>query len=435
MSKTREYGSGSIQERSPGVFLLRVYLPADPVTGEQRRVSKTVRGTRKEANAVLSKMVTESERNMDPTAMTVRDVVNKYYETTFLKKGTKGNYDRAWKEVPAHFASRKAGTVTVDDVSSLYKHLYDSGMSANYVRQLDIMLKAAYNSQRRRFSVNPCVGANKPEIQKKAIILPPESAVIRLLDLVSDWTEMVLWLRLLLVTGSRRGESLALRWSDVLWENNLLRIEDQIDAAGNVVSTTKTSKERTVHIDSDTMDLLLDWRDEQAEIAEAAGVTMVPDPWVFSRDKAGAIPKRGDSMYQRFKRYAAKAGISYASPHRFRHYMVSHALDSGENVEVVRKIVGHSSSTVTLNVYASTVTGADRMAVNRIASRVPMPSRSRGRSPFDDREALATAIACNISRAAILGALGLSAAQKNYERLEQRAAAFGLTLPGRAGAA
>lgn len=435
MSKTREYGSGSIDERSPGVWRVRVRLAPDSVTGEERRISKTVRGSRKEANVMLSKLMTESSRPSDPTGMTVADVVRKYRELTFLKKTTSSIYDRVWKQVPTHFANRSATKLNVDDISALYKHLHDNGMTANYVAQLDIMLKAAFNSQRRFVAVNPCVGANKPAVQKKAIILPPEAAVERLLDLVSDWTEMLLWLRLLLVTGSRRGESLALRWSDVLVENNLLRFQDQIDSAGDTVLTTKTSKERTVHIDSGTMELLLEWREEQAEIAEAAGVLMIDDPWVFSRDKAGAVAKRGDSMYHRFKRYAAKAGMPYASPHKFRHYMVSHALDGGENVEVVRKIVGHSSSTVTLNVYASTVTGADRMAINRIASNVPMPVRSRGRSPFDDRNALEAAIASNTSRAAILEALGLSAAKKNYDRLEQRATAFGLTLPDLRGAA
>lgn len=430
MTSKRDYGSGSITEKAPGVWRLRVSIGTDPVTGDAIRVSRTFRGTKKQAQAELAAFVTEQRRTNGRTVMTVADVVHRYFTTSFLKPDTVANYERAWSAVPEHFRTRRATDIDADDVSALYKHIHENGLlTAHYVRQLDILLKAAFNRQHRHIAINPCIGARKPPVPEKMIELPSEDAIARLLDLVADWTEMLVWLRLLLVTGARRGESLAIRWSDINLANNTVHISDQINRHGEVVPTTKTMKERHVHLDTDTIALLLEWRDEQEGIAEAAGVTMDPDPWVFARDTAGAQPKRADSMYHRFKRYAKKAGIPKARPHHLRHFMVTHAIDDGANPEVIRKIVGHSSVTVTLNIYNHTVTGADRMAVNRIGARTPMPDRARSRSPFDNPEQLRTAIIGAASRAAILTSLGLSTAAKNYARLEQRAAALNLTLP------
>lgn len=432
MKNTRDYGSGSISEKAPGVWVLRVSAGTDPITGEARRINRTFRGTKKQAQAELAALVADHNRNGEPTAMTVHDVVRRYLDTSFLKPGTADNYARAWAAVPHHFRTRKAAAIDCDDISALYRHVHDEGfLTAQYVRQLHIMLNAAFNRQRRHLPTNPCAGARRPPVQKKTIELPPEEAVRRLFDLVADRTETLLWLRILVVTGCRRGESLAIRWSDVDLATNTLRISDQIDRDGRHVPTTKSEKERSVHLDADTVALLLEWRHEQAETAAAAGVTMCDDPWVFSRDKAGNVPKRGDSMYQRFKRYARAAGIPDARPHHMRHYMVSHAIDNGIAPHVVSKIVGHSSVTFTLNIYAKTVTGADRMAVEKHAATVPVPDRANRRSPFDNPALLRSAAHGAPSRAAVLTRLGVATAAKNYRRLEQSAQAFGISLPAK----
>ena len=65
---------GHIQQRSPGSFRLRYTLGKDPVTGKRRTATATVRGTRKDAERELTRLLrtTDTGEHVDPSRMTVR---------------------------------------------------------------------------------------------------------------------------------------------------------------------------------------------------------------------------------------------------------------------------------------------------------------------------------------------------------------------------
>ena len=65
---------GHIHQRSPGSFRLRYTLGKDPVTGKRRTATATVRGTRKDAERELTRLLRarDTEEHVDPTRMTVR---------------------------------------------------------------------------------------------------------------------------------------------------------------------------------------------------------------------------------------------------------------------------------------------------------------------------------------------------------------------------
>src|SRR5262245_38811235 len=65
---------GNIHQRSPGSFRLRYTLGKDPVTGKRRIVTATVRGTRKDAERELTRLLrtTDTGEHVDPTRMSVR---------------------------------------------------------------------------------------------------------------------------------------------------------------------------------------------------------------------------------------------------------------------------------------------------------------------------------------------------------------------------
>ena len=57
----RDYGSGSISERSKGHWRVTVPLPRDPTTGERRRHRFTVKGTRRDAQKALREALHERD--------------------------------------------------------------------------------------------------------------------------------------------------------------------------------------------------------------------------------------------------------------------------------------------------------------------------------------------------------------------------------------
>lgn len=58
-SARREYGTGSLTERRPGVWRLRVFVGRDPITGTPRHLNRTFRGGKRSAQRELANMVRE----------------------------------------------------------------------------------------------------------------------------------------------------------------------------------------------------------------------------------------------------------------------------------------------------------------------------------------------------------------------------------------
>ena len=64
---------GTIKSRSPGSYRIRYSLGRDPVSGKRRFATATVRGTRREAQQELVRLLrtVHTGEHVDPTRMTV----------------------------------------------------------------------------------------------------------------------------------------------------------------------------------------------------------------------------------------------------------------------------------------------------------------------------------------------------------------------------
>lgn len=360
-------------ERRPGVWLIRVYAGIDPVTGKRLRVSETFEGTRKEATQHKAKMIATHTTSVR-TGATLWNIIVAWRDARTHARSTMKTYDNALRLLPQRLRDTRADKVTTQDIDRLYAHLLRNGESVDTVRTLHANLNAAYNQAVRwgHLSENPVARAEQPPKPKRRIVLPPMTAVERLMQAVAGDTEMTLWLRLMMASGCRRGESLALRWNDVDFESGQVQFSRTVDNAGHEELRTKTGEPRIVPLDSETMRLFWKWRAEQVD---RAGGKVVRNARVFSPEVDGSNPYRGDSMYRRFKKLAEKAGVK-ASPHKLRHLMVSIALDAGESLEAVSRRVGHSRTSVTTDVYSHMIHGADRRIGDSIGQLMPMPQRA-----------------------------------------------------------
>src|SRR5262249_10517414 len=74
---------GSIKTRSPGSFRLRYDRGRDPVTGKRRIATTTVRGTRKDAERELTRLLRAADagEHVDPSRMTVRQWLKTWLDT------------------------------------------------------------------------------------------------------------------------------------------------------------------------------------------------------------------------------------------------------------------------------------------------------------------------------------------------------------------
>src|SRR3979490_1889998 len=67
--------TGHIRERSPGSFELRYSLGTDPATGKRKVATTTVRGSRKDAEKELRRLLRtlDTGEHVDPTRVTTRE--------------------------------------------------------------------------------------------------------------------------------------------------------------------------------------------------------------------------------------------------------------------------------------------------------------------------------------------------------------------------
>ncbi|MDQ1295892.1 MAG: tyrosine-type recombinase/integrase, partial [Actinomycetota bacterium] len=135
------------------------------------------------------------------------------------------------------------------------------GMSPATVRQIHAILSAAfgYGVSWGWMDKNPAEYAHPPKIKRRRARPPQAEQVGRLLNLAGETdTELAVYLWLAVVTGARRGELAALRWSSVDLRAATMRIELNYVVRGGQrrLKGTKTDEDRPLSLDTLTVRML-----------------------------------------------------------------------------------------------------------------------------------------------------------------------------------
>jgi integrase len=153
--------------------------------------------------------------------------------------------------------------------------------------------------------------------------------------------------RLLLVTGLRRGELLALKWTDIDFTNKRLTVDESNSSDG--VGDTKSAKVHYVPLSDKAISHLNGQRGMLgAEFNPILFNEELKKTALVFPGEAGRMI-RPDSYYAMLTRFAKKAGIK-ASPHCLRHtfvYLTRNTL----SLKDLQAALGHDESTTTLDLY------------------------------------------------------------------------------------
>lgn len=159
-------------------------------------------------------------------------------------------------------------------------------------------------------------------------------------------------------TGMRRGEVLGIHWADIDFEHGTIKILHNIQATpykGIYDTTPKNSNCREIDIGDDTVELLKQLRQEQAESCISQ--------YVFTRENSPApMYPSAPNMY--FKKIEKKYGIEDFHPHKLRHTMASLSLCNGADLPSVSKRLGHGNISTTLKIYTHANEASTRSAGN-----------------------------------------------------------------------
>lgn len=148
-------------------------------------------------------------------------------------------------------------------------------------------------------------------------------------------------------TGARRGELCGLYWEDINWKDETVTIKRNLQykkGSGVYETSTKTGKTRTVDIGKDTVKLLKQLRQQQADNCISK--------YVFTHNGT-ADPMNPQSPTGYFKKtFGERYGVKDFHPHKLRHTSASIAITNGADVVSVSARLGHADASTTLRMYA-----------------------------------------------------------------------------------
>lgn len=121
---------------------------------------------------------------------------------------------------------------------------------------------------------------------------------------------------------------------------------------------------RRVDLDAGTVAVLRRWKATQGRERMAAGVAYEPSGYLFTDELGGRL--RPDSLSDRFAEAQAGAGVPRLTLHGLRHTSATIALDAGVPLHVVSERLGHSSVSITADVYAHALERQHSDAAKRI---------------------------------------------------------------------
>ncbi|WP_168202683.1 MULTISPECIES: site-specific integrase [Georgenia] len=176
-------------------------------------------------------------------------------------------------------------------------------------------------------------------------------------------------LRVLAGTGLRRGEALALRWSEVDLTRRLVTVRGTLARTreGLEVQPPKTERSRrTIPVSTATAAVLSAVRASQDEARARSEGSWRESGLVFTTEFGGPIDPRNAS--RAMSTAAKNAGLHGVGIHTLRHTAASTMLEAGVPLRTVSEILGHASVQVTGDIYGHVSTEGARAAVDRLAS-------------------------------------------------------------------
>jgi integrase len=364
---------GSLQERSPGTWYLRVY---DRLADKQ--VRRTFKGTKRQAESELARFVAEAEAGNTPMSgtLTVADYLDRWLGqvSASLQPGTVQSYRGRVKRLKTELGAIRLSKLTAHRVDQMYAKLLSGGMSPATIKMHHAILSAALH-QAVKWDLVPKAATDNatPPRVVRFRASSPDVATVRALIAKADETHPVLSATIMLaaLTGCRRGELCGLRWSDIDRDRRVLRVCRAVKMAptGNdvVIGPTKAHQERPVSLD-DVMLAVLDTHRTRAEgWAADAHVEIDPDGYILTLDPTGRTPTSPDVVTRAFVRLTARLKVTCRF-HDLRHFTASQLISAGVDPAVVGGRLGHADAHTTLRIYSHALAERDRAAAEVLGS-------------------------------------------------------------------
>lgn len=256
-------------------------------------------------------------------------------------------------------------------------------LNGNTVQHYHRMLSAVFTKavQWGLVADNPCKRAESPKAEEVDIQVLEERDVARLLEALQDApTQYSVITQLALLTGARRGELCALRWSDIDFAAGTISFNREVQTipgVGRIFNTPKTKhSRRCIKMSPDCMQLLQEYRQHQKAERFKIGSEwvrkveiegkQVENDLLFTRWNGAPIDP--DSITTWFGKFLAAHDLPPVHFHSLRHTNASLLIAAHVPITTVSGRLGHAKTSTTTDIYAGFIRSADAAAADALAS-------------------------------------------------------------------
>jgi integrase len=366
--------------------------------GTRNRRTKTVRvedkallKTTKKLNDYLEgelykfKIEVESGEYISPERMLfsafVKDLRTKYLVKELSQTTLKTHDSLLKNHILPKFGHLRIDKINTMQIISLLSQLGEEGsrkdgrgeiLSNRTISHIYGVLKRVFDKAEEWKVVidNPMKKVKKPKFEQKEMgYYEEEEAQFVILALEKENLMWKLFFLGSMIGGLRRGELIALEWSDIDFENSCISIDKNIPLTeGGIPLVKKPKTKNSIRVIDmpewymeDLKKYRLIWK--QTKLGLGAHWEGGAKEYVFHGVKGKALYHSTPTT--KWRRFVQKNNLKYIRLHDLRHTMVTLLIEAGENMKAIQKRAGHSSAKVTSDVYGHITKKVSRGTADR----------------------------------------------------------------------
>lgn len=347
----------------------------DAVTGNQKRHRKTVFKTRREAERYEAdyriNKLHQIKHKDKVTVSYLYSLVKEEDELRGNKRGTIDSQESYYRVyISKYFKNADMRTISITDIKEYRNWLKNQPsvkggtLTNSHVNQQMIFVHKMFDVAiaNRIRQDNPCNGLRRlPQQHKEMAYYTPEQ--FKQFDSLFEEDEYSFQLlyRVLMYTGVRIGEALALTWEQINLDEKYIDVKySAYYRNGKVhIGTVKTSQSnRRIYIHSGFAEELREWKVRQFEFLQE--FTQNPSSLQIYQTTPEVLTGPNVSNFRVILKKRMPDNLKLIRNHDFRHshaaFLVSQGLRNGEGKDYIfftlMKRLGHSSINTTINVYS-----------------------------------------------------------------------------------
>lgn len=337
--------NGSISKRADGRYELQLML-GKSIDGKRIRKSfygKTKREVQEKRDAYLE---AKARGETEIKNMSMEDWAVKWAETYKKNTVSYSTYKTTYMYVINNYIIPFFGQTRVKDIKKIdvqaLFNKYDK-KSSSVTDKIRKVLNAIFEEaiENDLCVKNPCKGIKLGKYKK---VKEKRTYNQEDRDMVYSYAKNHKYgvgIVIMLATGIRRGELLALRWIDIDLDNDILHVKHAIKADGSFGEPKSVDSIRDIPFDKDLHDYLLKIKDDGFVIKNLNGAYLNPANY----------DKRHYNKFMQDMNKFFNNKIEILSAHELRHTFGTLLRKNGVDIYTIQKVMGHSDIRVTAEVY------------------------------------------------------------------------------------